>query len=312
MKKMLLLWSFLILLVFFPVFIPAQTVTPSGISSSEGLIRRALEKFRSGSFTEALYDFREIILDSSLADYHGSAYFWITKSYLAVNNLEMARENLDFFLENYSGHPFYEEGYYQLGRIHYMNENYQESMGVFYEFLQSYPDSSFVANSYFWIGECLYNLGHFSDAEKLFYTVVTKYPESYKVEAASYRLSLIDLAYREDVLLDLVKLSHEEYLTSLENFQRRERTYEQALNVYQHKISQLENELSKKAAQVTVQPLPPVSPAVSSEKTVETAVPGPSDEIPQFQLNLLEMKNRTLEIKSFLMELMEEQIQGGM
>ena len=40
-------------------------------------------------------------------------------------------------------------------------------------------------------------------------------------------------------LLDLIKYSHEESLRTAEEYQRRERTYEQALNSYQKRISEL-------------------------------------------------------------------------
>ena len=318
MKKMSILIP-LFLILFCTVFSAAAQTA----GSDTGLMRSGLEKFKAGRFTEALYDFREVVLDASLSDYHGSAYFWITKSYLALQNLDLAEENLKFFLTNYPGHPFFEEGMYQQGRIHYLKGEYPQAISVFYDFLNQYPDSSFAANSFFWIGECLYSLGHFQEAEKLFYRVVTQYPDSYKVEAANYRLALIDIVYREEVLLDLVKLSHEEYLTSLEDFQRRERTYEQAINSYQRRISQLETSLASRQEA----PREPVRPAVSAEPApaapapvqetpsqvppAAAAVPAES-EITSQQLELLELKNTTLEVKSYLMELLESRIRGGM
>lgn len=274
------------------------------VNSSEDLMRRGLERFKQGRFEQALYDFREITLESSLSDYHGSAYFWITKCYLALGNWGLAEENLLFFLEDFEGHPFYEEGFYQKGRILFMKESYQESIGVFYDFIERYPESSFIANSLFWVAESLYNLGHYREAEGIYHRVVTEFPASYKVETAEYRLSLIDLFNREEVLLNLLKLSHEEYLGSLEEFQRRERTYEQALGIYQRRILQLTEvlEAERTAAALAASQPPPEPVEVKTEGA----------EISSTMLQLMELKNQVLELKGFYIDLMEEQYQGGM
>jgi len=46
------------------------------------------------------------------------------------------------------------------------------------------------------------------------------------------------LKYRENELLTLLKWSHEESLRVIEEFQRREKAYEQALSVYQRRLSE--------------------------------------------------------------------------
>lgn len=313
MKKLIITSVLLILICSGHVFAQEGSTTV--------LMRNGLDKFKTGQFDEALLDFREVILDRNLKDYHGSAYFWITKCYLAQSKLKQAGESLGFFIENFDGHPFMEEGFYQKGRIEFLKGKYENAIGDFFSFISSYPDSEYTANSYFWIGESLYNLGHYEEAEKIYYQLVTEYPTSYKLEAANYRLALIDLVKREEVLMDLVKLSHEEYLTSLEEFQRKERTYEQAISSYQRKIGQLEARLKNaendKIAAVeeakselqsifesqinTMQTHNVVSNPVVSQATDSTK-----------RQKLLEMKNEVLEVKAYLIELLSEQLQGGM
>jgi hypothetical protein len=73
----------------------------------------------------------------------------------------------------------------------------------------------------------------------MFSTVVSQYPTSFRVEAAKYRISTIELKYREEELLKLLKWSHEEYLKALEEFKRRETTYEEAITAFQRKIAAL-------------------------------------------------------------------------
>jgi hypothetical protein len=56
------------------------------------------------------------------------------------------------------------------------------------------------------------------------------------VEAASYRLSLLEFKKREEELLRLLKWSHEEFLRTVEEYQRREKAYDQALTAYQQRV----------------------------------------------------------------------------
>jgi hypothetical protein len=69
--------------------------------------------------------------------------------------------------------------------------------------------------------------------------VVEKYPQSAKFEASSYRIALIDQKKIENELLKLLKWSHEESLKTVEEYQRRERTYEQAIIAYQKRIAEM-------------------------------------------------------------------------
>ena len=177
---------------------------------------------------------------------------------MALHSYNDAEKNFEFFMQNYPDNSYYPESIYQKGRLLFLQKKFESAIQVFYTYIELFKDTIYTANSYFWIGESLYSLGHFDDASKIFNHVLTKYPTSYKVEAAKYRISLIDLKKREDVLLDLIKMSHEEYLKTVEEFQIREKTYEQAINAYQKKyasfatldsqeqINELNNELIMK------------------------------------------------------------------
>ena len=265
--------------------------------SAKELMRRGLEKFNQGLFGQALYEFQKLSLRTTFSEYHGSALLWIAKSYITMNELDLAEENLQTFLKNFEGHPFYQEGLYQRGRLLFLKNSYQEAIAEYYDFIESFPESEFLANALFWIAESLFNLGHYRKAEKIYHQVVTQYPASYKVESAISRLQLIDLYDREEVLRNLLKVSHEEYLGSLEEFKRREKIYEQALGIYQRRLLEL-SELEK------------------AEGRVSAAEPIQDDEgggdVPAFRLKLLRMKNTVLEFKEFFIDLMEEQYRREM
>lgn len=272
----------------------------NSVQTPEDTMRNGLNLYKAGNYNDSLYIFREITLERDFSDFHGSAYFWIAKCYLALGNLDFAEENLNFFLEDFVNHPFYEEGVYQSGRLTYLKENYTHAIAVFYDFIDQYQSSNLLANAYFWIAESLFNLGHYPEAEKIYNKIVVDYSTSYKVETAKYKLSLIDLFDREEVLMDLLKLSHEEYIGSLEEFQRRERTYEQALGVYQRRILELTDALeAEKAAAI----LETNKLVVEIEETS-----GVSDSM----LRLLELKNSVLQIKEYYIDLLENQYEGGM
>jgi tetratricopeptide (TPR) repeat protein len=207
--------------------------------TGESLLRRGITRFGEAGYDESIRLFRDIILDSNLSGYHDEAYFWIAKSYIALGHFDDAEKNLDFFIAEFPDSPFYDESLYQRGRLMLLQGEYESSILALAEHIDRFPDSDFVANSYFWIGEALYTLGRFDEARDTFSVVIETYPASFKVEAARYRISLIDLKEREEELLRLIKWSHEEYLAALEEFQRRERSYEQAIAAYRRRIAEL-------------------------------------------------------------------------
>jgi len=79
----------------------------------------------------------------------------------------------------------------------------------------------------------------YDDALRFYTWVIEKHPESPKKEISAYRVDLIRQKKIEAELLALLQWSHEESLKTSEDYQRRIRSYEQALNSYQRRISEL-------------------------------------------------------------------------
>ncbi len=215
--------------------VAAQTTAPQDI------LQKGKQEYQRAQYQAALQDFRDIILNPQYSAAHGDAYFWVALSYMALGRLSDAEKNLEYFLQNYQNNSDIPQAYYQKGRLLFLQGEYQKSIQVLYTFIKSYKDNPYVANSYYWIGESLYRLGHFDQARRVLQVVVAQYPTSYKVEAAQYRLSVIDLKQRELELMKLLRWSHEEALKAQEDFDQRETAYEQAIIAYQRKIAQLEN-----------------------------------------------------------------------
>ncbi|MFW6214895.1 MAG: tetratricopeptide repeat protein [Alkalispirochaetaceae bacterium] len=214
-----------------PLFAQESTLTPSQ------LLNEGVSRFQQGAFEQGLVRFREALLNAEETSVEADAYFWIAKSAMALNRLEEAEQNLEYYLMNYPDNRYYSEANYQRGRLLFLQEDYQSAIQAFQQFLEEYRDSPFVANAYYWTGESLYELGRLDEAQRIFTTVVREFPTSFRVEAARYRLSLIELKGREEELLRLLRRSHESFLAAQEEFQRRQTGYEEALDEYQERLA---------------------------------------------------------------------------
>jgi TolA-binding protein len=158
---------------------------------------------------------------------------------MALENHEGAARDLEYFLDSFPGSSFYDEGLYWKGRLLFIQNDFDNAIRALYNFIELFPEHEYTANAYFWIAESLYSLGHLEKSQRIFNLVLSEYPTSYKVEASRYRLSLIEMKNREEELMRLLKMSHEEYLFALEEFQRREKSYDQAIAGYQRKLTAL-------------------------------------------------------------------------
>ena len=212
------------------------TVTASLFAEGSVLLDRGISAFSSAKYSESLTYFRDVVIDSNQKKFHSDAYFWIAKSYIALRELDNAEENLEFFILSFPDHKYYQEALYQKGRLLFLQKDFENCILESHNFIEQFPNSAFVANAYFWTAESLYALGRLEEAESLYSHIIYTYPASYKVESANYRLSMIEQKYREESLVELLKLTHEEYLKSIEEFQVREKTYENALDSYQKKL----------------------------------------------------------------------------
>ena len=222
------------LLVFAPALLFAQ------VSSGDDQLREGLLQFKQERYQDAIRTFRTLIFSTQTEQHQANAadaYYWVSRAYLAIDNYEEAARNLEYFLANFPSHPYIPDALYQKGRLLYLQGDPESGIQVLERFLSEYPDSQFAGSAYFWLGECLFSLGHLDEAARVFNRVIVEHPKSVKLEASRYRLSLIEFKKRENELLKLLQWSHEEALSSVGEFRRREKAYEQAIAVYQRKLS---------------------------------------------------------------------------
>lgn len=210
----------------------AQSPTPADE------LRRGLELFANERYAEALPVFDSIFLDSKAGSLRAEGAYWSAMTLLASGEPGAAEKAIETFLAAFPRHEREQEMIYQKARAAFLSKDYERAFRAFQAFIAAYPESPNQASALFWSAESLYSLGRLPDAEKLYRAMGERYPDSPRAEAAKYRLSLIQFKYREDELLTLLKWSHEESLRIIEEFQRREKAYEQALEVYQKRYGE--------------------------------------------------------------------------
>lgn len=222
------------LLLCLVLILASGAVTP--LAATEGLLDEGLEAFRRSEFETARERFREALVVAPDTETVATAYFWLGKSAMADSQLEEAVRNLEYYLQNFPDHRFVPEARYQQGRILFMQDDFESAIQLFERFIERHPDSPFVANAIYWSGEALFNLGRLEEARRVFQRVIRDFPTSFRVEAARYRVAVIELTFREQELLQLLRWSHEEYLRAVDEFQRRESAYQDALVSYQQRL----------------------------------------------------------------------------
>ena len=176
------------------------------------LYNEGLAYFNRMHYEQAYAVFDLVSNDPRFTEFHPDALFRFAESAIALDRLPMARDALSRFIGTYPRHPLIDEATYHRARLFHLEGQYENALVALDNFRRRYPDSEWIGNAHYWSGEALLNLGNFAEAEGAFTTVVEQYPNSYRVEAARYQLSIIDISLREEELLEILRWSHEEYL----------------------------------------------------------------------------------------------------
>ncbi|MFP4011333.1 MAG: tetratricopeptide repeat protein [Spirochaetaceae bacterium] len=282
---------------------PAQDDDDANDDATAELFEEGRTRFGSGEYERALETFQELPPSPD-------AYFWIGRSAMAAGELTVAEENFDRLLEEHPDYRRAPEARYHRGRLFYLQSDYAAAIEALEQFVREHPDSAYLANAYYWVGESLYQLGHFDRAAELFRTVTEDYPDSFRAEAADYRLSVIELARREESLLKLLRWSHEEYLNALEEFERREKSYEEAISEYRERLRRLARDdfraeidrLSDRVAELEDELAERDRVIRDLRQRLSARSGGPAEPAGETDARLVEAKARALELKEFYLD----------
>jgi TolA-binding protein len=210
-------------------------------------LRRGLEFYQQSRWREAVTEFRRAQDEAVDSELKAEALYWVALSEISARDYGGAIRDMDQMELIAPESRRLRDIPYHKGRALYYLGRYEEALML----LKLYADqmggmppagSELAARksaAIYWIGECLYAMGQLDYARDVFTIVTQDYPRSAKFEASSYRLALIHQKKIEEELLNLLKWSHEESLKAIEEYQRRERSYDQALIAYQKRIADL-------------------------------------------------------------------------
>lgn len=212
-------------------------------------LQGGINLYGAGKWKEAVTELRRFYGETRDTGQKAEALYWIVQAELAAGEYEASIRTMD---ELEGTAPFSQrrqEIPYHRGRAYYYLGRYDEAVVLLKAYSDSLPaggnaaDNAGIATrksaALYWIGECLYAMGQLEKAQEIFLLITEQYPQSAKFEASSYRIALIDQKRIETELLSLLKWSHEESLKTIEEYQRRERSYDQALIAYQKRIADM-------------------------------------------------------------------------
>ncbi len=214
------------------------SVGAAAAALDSGALGIGLDLYRSGRWRDAIISLRQATSSESPQE-AAEALYWIALAELATGDYEAALRDIDELGKKKTAFSQSAEVPYQRGRILYHLGRYDDAIQVLKAYSDTVADDARKSAALYWIGECLYALGRFDEARVAFSSLVEKYPDSVKYEASYYRVALIDQKGRETELLKLLKWSHEESLKTVEEYQKRERSYEQAIVAYQKRIADM-------------------------------------------------------------------------
>ncbi len=215
----------------------ALPVLPAESSGHSPDINDGIALFRDGQYERTIQFVRTFLQNPPTESQKAAAYLLLAKSFIAIGTLDEAEKSLEYYIANYPRAADIQEALYQKGRLLFLQEDFENALQSLEVFIASYPKSTLAPSAWFWVGESLYSLGRLDEAQAAYRKILTDYPSSVKVEAAQYKVSLIQLTQKEVELARLLKWSHEEFLKSTEDFQAREKTYQQAIEAYQKRLA---------------------------------------------------------------------------
>jgi TolA-binding protein len=226
----------------------ADTGKDAGTGSALTTIQEGINLYGQGKWEEAVRTLRPVTGQDSAEALRGEALFWLGLSELAMGDYEGALRDMKELEKSYPDSRRVSELGYHKGRVLFFLGSYDEAIILLKTYADSIPgtpetltpqDSARKSAALYWVGECLYSMGLLDRAGELFLLITESYPQSAKYEAASYRLALINQKKVETELLSLLKWTHEESLKTMEEYERREHSYDQALIAYQKRIADM-------------------------------------------------------------------------
>lgn len=235
MKRLLILSLFCALTFLGVTYVSAQV--------SDSLLP-VLEAYSRSDWNQVSDLCKKGMADKTIGESDG--LYWLVLSEMSAGNYASALNSSTEYLSMFSDGKYKAEIMYQRGRALYELNYKEDSIKQLYDFVKAYPSNEKVSFGLFWIAESLFDFKNYERAALFYRMVIDDYPSSPKREASAYRLEIIDQRKREEELLQLLKVTHEESLKAAEDYEKKVQRYEQAILAYQKRIMELEAQLQKR------------------------------------------------------------------
>ena len=234
-NKSLFFFLFCTLILFFRV---------GPVFSQSYRLQNGLRLYEEGKWKEAAVELRAAQAEARSGAQRAEALYWTALAEIAGGDYEASIRDMDELARIDPGNSRVQELPYHRGRAFYYMGRYDDALILLKAYAGQISGSTQEHNArkssaYYWIGECLFSLGRLDEAADVFSFIVGQYPQSAKYEASTYRIALINQKKIEAQLLEIIKWSHEESLKTIEEYQRRERSYDQAIIAYQKRIAEM-------------------------------------------------------------------------
>ncbi len=167
--------------------------------SSQDYVLSGLNAYSRSDWDAAIESFEHAV--AAQPSEKKTALYWLIMAHTSARNYHIALDYADLFLETYPYDAGAAEVLYQKGRVAHLYRKYERSTKVLRMFIQKYPDHPKVPSAYYWIAENDFDRRLFPDAREVFQYVVTNYPSSGKINAAQYKIYLIDKITAEQAAL---------------------------------------------------------------------------------------------------------------
>lgn len=223
----------------FTVF--SQNLIPAGAVWFSRSFEKGMEHYQEGRWFEAAAELRYAQETAQNLRQWSEALYWVILTELAVSDFGSALRDMEDLEKGAPESTRNTDMVYHRARAYFYLGYFEDALLLFKQYADNAGagGESRKAAAIYWMGECLYAMGQLEQAEGFFHWIIEHHPASSKYEASVYRIDLIKQKKIEAELLALLKWSHEESLRTSEEFQRKEKNYEQAMNAYQRRIADL-------------------------------------------------------------------------
>ncbi|MFP3042575.1 tetratricopeptide repeat protein [Treponema primitia] len=221
----------------------------AGIQRGTAQVHRAsldqgISLYRAGQWSEAALQLRRSQMEAANRGQQAESLYWLSLAEFSLGEYAAALRDINELQRIAPAGLRIDTVLYYKGRILYYLNRYDEALGMFRVYndyinrsKRNIPavlsQKSVLA---YWMGECLYALGQQDLAASQFTRVVNARPRSEKHEAASYRLAMIRQTKIQGEILDMLNWSYAEYLRIVEEYQQREKAYDETINAYRKQV----------------------------------------------------------------------------